>query len=288
MAKPSSRQELTNYALRQLGAPVLEINMADEQIDDLLDDTIQYFNERHYDGVVRTFLRYTFTQADIDRGRNLRNVGIDTALAHYPPDGTPSLTTFTETSNYIQIPDHIIGIERVLTPFEATGGGYTWGGYPNLIGPDGAVPYNSSISNLYGFGGYDLITYYIAKQWWETVDFLFSPEAGIRFNIRQDRLYLDINWTSVRAGQFVLIDCYRALDPQDFNRIYNDRFVKKYFVALLKKQWGQNLIKFRGTRLPGGIEMNGREIYDEGVKELQELKDDMSSTYELPPLDFVG
>lgn len=288
MAKPSSRQELTNYALRQLGAPVLEINIADEQIDDCLDDTLQMFNERHYDGVVRTYLKYSFTQADIDRGRSLRNVGIDTATSTYPQATGITTAYYHETSNYIQLPDHIIGVERVLTPFEATGSGYIWGGYPNLIGPDGAVPYDTAFTNLYGFGGYDLITYSIAKSWWETVDFLFSPEAGIRFNIRQDRLYLDINWTSIKVGQFILIDCYRALDPEEFNKIYNDRFVKRYFTANLKRQWGQNLIKFRGTRLAGGIELNGREIYDDAVNELNAIKQEMSSSYELPPLDFIG
>ena len=84
------------------------------------------------------------------------------------------------------------------------------------------------------------------------------------------------------------LNAIRALDPEQFNEIYNDRWVKKYLTAAIKKQWGQNMIKFAGVKLPGGIEMNGRQIFDDGVRELEEIKNDMSSTYELPPLDFIG
>ncbi len=300
MAKPTSRQELVEYALRRLGAPVLEINIADEQLDDVLDDTIQYFQERHYDGVVRTYLKYAFTEDDIARGRRV-NPGISTSQGVYPgatgagsiyPGNVHVDQRFFEDSNYIQIPDHIIGIEKVMTPPAATGGaagGFFPGGG---LGP-GASPY--TVGGGYGYlggmgmwGGGDMITYYMANMWLETYNFLYNPASMIRFNKRQDRLYLDVNWSGLSAGDIIVIECYRALDPEQFTQIYNDSWVKKYLVAALKKQWGQNLIKFRGTRLPGGIEMNGREIYEDGVRELEEIKNDMSSTYELPPLDFVA
>ena len=301
MAKPSSRQELVEYALRRLGAPVLEINIADEQLDDILDDTIQYFQERHYDGVVRTYLKYQFTQEEIDRGKGLgSNPGISTSTGIYPgatgasqiyPGNVAVPQRFSENSNYIQIPDHIIGIEKVFTPRGSTGGGGGGGFFPGGgLGP-GASPYvvgGGYLGGMGWWGGYDMITNYIGKMWYSMYEMLYNPSAQIRFNKRQDRLYLDINWQNVAAGSFIIIDCYRALDPEQFHQIYNDSWVKKYYVAALKKQWGQNLIKFRGTKLPGGIEMNGREIYDDGVRELEEIKNDMSSTYELPPLDFVG
>jgi len=291
MAKPSSRQELVEYALRRLGAPVLEINVADEQLDDILDDTIQYFQERHYDGVIRTYLKYEFTQEDIDRGRDYNpftNPGISTAAQTYPGDTTPTVNRFIENSNYIQIPDHIIGIEKVMTPPEATGAQFPGGFYPGL-GAGGAVPYGVNYLGGMGlWGGGGMTDYYLAKQYFETYNFLFNPAAPIRFNKRQDRLYLDINWSRLEVGRVIVIECYRALDPEHFCQIYNDSWVKKYLVAAIKKQWGQNLIKFTGVKLPGGIEMNGRQIYDDGVNELQEIKNDMSSTYELPPLDFIG
>lgn len=294
MAKPSTRQELVEYALRRLGAPVLEINVADEQLDDILDDTIQHFQERHYDGVIRTYLKYEFTQEDIDRGADFNpfvNPGISTAIQTYPGATGPTVDRYIENSNYIQLPPHIIGVEKVFTPPTATGGpigGYGGGG---ILGP-GASYYGL---NGYGYlgglgylGGGDMITAYIAGMWRSTFDFLNNPPSIIRFNKRQDRLYLDVNWRNIAVGSVIVIDCYRALDPEHFCEIYNDSWVKKYLISAIKKQWGQNLIKFTGTKLPGGVEMNGRQLYDDGVRELEEIKRDMSSTYELPPLDFVG
>jgi len=101
-------------------------------------------------------------------------------------------------------------------------------------------------------------------------------------------LYLDIDWSSQSKDTFFVIDCYRALDPDDFSKIYNDSFVKKYLTALIKRQWGQNLIKFNGVKLPGGIELNGRQLYEDAERELEDIKQRMSMEYELPPLDFIG
>ena len=292
MAKPSSRQELVEYALRRLGAPVLEINVADEQLDDILDDTIQYFQERHYDGVIRTYLKYQFTEEDLKRGADFDpfyQPQLDYSTNTFPGATGATVSQFVENSNYIKLPPHIIGVEKVMVPPEATGS--ATGFYPGLggLGP-GASPYIAPgyLGGLGGFGNSDMVSYYIAKGWYETYNFLFNPAAAIRFNKRQDRLYLDINWKNLDEDSVIVIECYRALDPEHFCEIYNDSWVKKYLVAAIKKQWGQNLIKFTGTKLPGGIEMNGRQLYDDGVKELEEIKNDMSSTYELPPLDFIG
>lgn len=294
MAKPSNRQELVEYSLRQLGAPVLEINVADEQLDDILDDTIQYFHERHYDGVIRTYLKYEFTEDDIKRGSEydpFYQAEISTSQNTFPGASGPTTSTFVENSNYILLPDHIIGVEKVMTPPKATGSNTFFPG--SILGPGAAVPYAGA--GAYGYlggmgmwGGGDMTSWYIAQSWKSTYEHLFDPQAPIRFNIRMDRLYLDINWSRLEAGEVIVIECYRALDPEQFCQIYNDRWVKKYLTSAIKKQWGQNLIKFRGVKLPGGIEMNGREIYDDAVKELEEIKQDMSSTYELPPLDFIG
>jgi len=122
----------------------------------------------------------------------------------------------------------------------------------------------------------------------EDIDFLLNPLKQIRFNQRQDRLYIDMDWTEVSVDDYIIIDCYRALDPNSFSQVWNDSFLKLYVAALVKKQWGQNLIKFQGVKLPGGVELNGRQIYDDGEKELRELMDKMSSYYELPPLDMIG
>jgi hypothetical protein len=134
----------------------------------------------------------------------------------------------------------------------------------------------------------ELLQYAMVKTYLEDIDFLLSTDKQIRFNKRQNRLYLDIDWNSKAKDTFIIIDCYRILDPNDFTKVYNDSFLKKYLTALLKRQWGQNLIKFRGVKLPGGIELNGRELYEDAEKELESIRQRMSMDYELPPYDFVG
>ena len=281
MAKPSTRQGLVDYCLRQLGAPVLEINVADEQIDDLVDDALQYFNERHYDGVEKMYLKYKLTQEDIDRGKAkgtdgvgiVTTTGTSTNIAGY---GTTT-SSFYETSNFIQIPDSVIGIEKIFK-FDSN----------TISGGMFSIKYQLFLNDLYYFNSVDLLTYSMTKTYLEDIDFLLSTDKQIRFNKRQNRLYLDIDWNSEDADNFLVIECYRALDPLEFSKVYNDSFLKKYLTSLIKRQWGQNLIKFNGVKLPGGIELNGRQIYDDAQRELEDIKQRMTMEYELPPLDFIG
>lgn len=281
MSKPASRQELIDYCLRKLGAPVLEINLADEQIDDLVDDALQYFYERHFDGVERMYLKYKITQQDIDRGKatNTTNgVGIVTTTSTADVSGLGPLSfNFYETSNFIQVPDSVIGIEKVFKFDTSSISGGMW-----------SIKYQLFLNDLYYFNSVELLQYAMVKSYLEDIDFLLSPDKQIRFNKRQNRLYLDIDWGAKSKDTFIIIDCYRILDPNTFTKVYNDTFLKKYLTALMKKQWGQNLIKFRGVKLPGGIEFNAREIYDDAVKELDDIKQAMTSEYELPPYDFIG
>ena len=128
----------------------------------------------------------------------------------------------------------------------------------------------------------------MVKSFLEDIDFLLTTEAQVRFNKRQDRLYLDIDYNGLNAGDFIVIDCHRILDPTTYTQLFNDSFLKRYLTALIKRQWGQNLIKFQGVKLPGGIELNGRQIYDDALRELEMIRQEMSTTYELPPLDFIG
>ena len=282
MAQPSSRQTFIDYCKRQLGYPVLEINVADEQIDDLVDDALQYFQERHFDGVFPTLLKYKFTQADIDRGRAKGGpnspVGIASTSATSVIDGASVQFDFEENSNYLKVPDDVIGITKVFQ-FE---------GSNSVSSGMFSIKYQLFLNDLYYFNSVELLQFAMTKTYLEDIDFLLTPDKQIRFNKNQNRLYLDIEWESQTAGDFLIIDCFRALDPETFSDIYNDRFVKRYLVALMKRQWGQNLIKFRGVKLPGGLELNGREIYEDGERELQEIKSKMALEYETPPLDFIG
>ena len=285
MAQPSSRQGLIDYALRKLGAPVLEINIDDDQIDDLVDDAIQIFNERHFDGVEEMFLKHEFTQDELDRGKAtsqtdsdntagiVTTTGTSTAISGY---GTTT-SSFVENSNFIQIPDSVIGIEKIFK-FDSS----------SISGGMFSIKYQLFLNDLYYFNSVELLQYSMTKSYLESIDFLLTPEKQIRFNKKQNRLYLDMDYNSINVGDFIVIDCQRILNPNDFTKVYNDPFLKMYLTALMKRQWGQNLIKFRGVKLPGGLELNGREIYDDGQREIDAILQKMQLEYELPPLDFIG
>jgi len=290
MAKPATKQQLIDYCFRKLGAPVLEINVDDDQVDDLVDDAIQLFNERHFDGVERMYLKYEITQGDIDRGVGAKIAGesaIDgkngigivtttTTSTSIPGYGTTT-TTFYENSNFLQIPESVVGVHKIFK-FDTS----------SISGSMFSIKYQLFLNDLYYFNSVELLQYSMTKTRLEDIDFMLTPEAQIRFNQRQDRLYMDIDWGAQTAGNFLVIDCQRALDPETFNQVYNDYFVKLYLTALIKRQWGQNLIKFRGVKLPGGLELNGREIYDDAERDLERIKEKMMLEYELPPLDFIG
>ena len=231
MAQPSSRQELIDYCLRQLGAPVVEINVADEQVQDLLDDAIQLFQERHFDGVIQTFLKYEITQADVDRAKAVPpgapsgrgSVGMASTSATTSIEGTSTTFTYYENSNYLQVPPDVIGINKV----------YQWDA---LMGIDSrnmfSLKYQMFLNDMYYWGTTDILSYSMARGYLETLNFLLN--------------------------------------------------------TLMKRQWGQNLIKFQGVKLPGGIEFNGRQIYDDAQAELDKIEEKMLSTYEIPPLDLIG
>ena len=274
--KPTNRGQLINYGLRQLGAPILQINVDDDQLHDLVDDTVQIYQERHYDGIERMYLKYKVTQEDLDRGRGkgTDGVGIVTTSGISTNSATTVSSDFYETSNFLAVPETILGVNKIFK-FDTS----------SISGGMFSIKYQLFLNDLYYFNSVELLQYAMTKTYLEDIDFLLTTDKQIRFNMRQDKLYMDIDWGAQSLDTFFVIDCFRAIDTE---QIYNDPFVKRYFTALLKKQWGQNLIKFRGTKLPGGIELNGREIYDEGVRELDALRSRMAQDYETPPLDFIG
>ena len=281
MAKPSTRQGLIDYCFRRLGAPVLEINVDDDQVDDLVDDALQFYQERHYDGVERMYLKYKITQEDVNRGqaKGTTGVGIVTTSATSTSISGYGTTTsnFYETSNFIQVPDSVVGIEKIFK-FDTS----------SISGGMFSIKYQLFLNDLYYFNSVELLQYAMTKTYLEDIDRLLTTDKQIRFNKRSDRLYLDIDWGAQKVDDFIIIECYRALDPESFSQVYNDSFIKKYLTALIKRQWGANLIKFGGVKLPGGIELNGRQIYDDGEREIEALMSRMYMDFELPPLDFIG
>ena len=280
MAQPTSREGLIEYAKRQLGFPVLEINVADEQFQDLLDDAIQIYQERHYDGIARMYLKYKITQDDIDRGQAR---GGDSTLGITTTTTTSTVglsTTFDleENNNYIQMPPSVIGVNNIFKVRSDTV-------YDGLFN----IRYQLFLNDLYAFGSIDLLQYSMVQTKLEDITFLLNPNVRYRFNIRQDRLYIDVDWAAaVNVDDYFVIDCFRVLDPNDFTKVYNDQFLKRYFTALCKRQWGQNLIKFEGMQLPGGVTINGRQIYEDALQEIERLRESVRLEHEMPPDFFMG
>ena len=278
MAQPASRQELRDYCLRQLGAPVLEINLDYDQIDDAIDDALQYFRERHFNGAEKMYLKHEFTDDDVTRFTTANETVTTSA---------PDAATWENRKNYLEIPEHVFGISKVY--------GISSNFVRNsLFGLNNQYYLMDLFSYTSGtglaFGGVDMVNYYMVKQHFETIDMIINTGSLVqfRFNTRQDRLYIDIDPNRVTKDQWLLIECYRALDPSTFTEVFNDLFVKKYATALMKRSWGQNLIKFNGVTLPGGVSMNGRQLYEDALGEIAALMEDSISTYELPPLDMIG
>ena len=279
MAQPSSRGELIDYCKRQLGAPVLEINVADEQIEDIVDDAVQFFQERHFDGVYQSYRKYQITQADIDRGQGKTSgVGLSTTTVDATIVGTAVTFTYEENSNYLEVPPEVLGVTKI----------FHFDGSNTITNNMFSVKYQLFLNDIYYWGSTELLSYAMVKTYLEDINFLLTTEKQIRFNKRQDRLYLDIDWGMVTVGDFLVIDCFRLMNPSEYPRVYNDSFLKPYATALIKRQWGQNLLKFQGVKLPGGVELNGREIYEDAEKDLEKIRENMSNTYELPPLDMIG
>ena len=271
MSKPSTRQGLIDYCLRRLGYPVLEVNVDDDQIDDLIDDAIQYFQERHFDGVERMLLKHKVTKEN----RETLRTGITTTTATSTVGITT--TTFEETQNFIQLPDHVLGVERVLKMDAST----ISSGMFN-------IKYQIFLNDLYYYGALDLMNYAMTKTYLEDLSRIITPDTQLRFNKKNHRLYLDIDFGQMSDDTFIIIDGYRLLDPSDAPAIYNDFWLKKYATAVIKKQWGMNLIKFNGVLLPGGVQLNGRQIYEDAIKEIEEIEYSLKTEYEIPPLDLIG
>ena len=271
MSKPSTRQGLIDYCLRRLGYPVLEINVDDDQIDDLVVDYLQYFQERHFDGVERVYLKHKLSKED----KEIIKTGVTTTTASSGIGiTTPS---FTETQNFLQLPDHIISVDKVFKVDEST----ISSGMFN-------IKYQIFLNDLYYYGALDLMNYAMTKTYLEDLSRIITPDVQLRFNKKQHRLYLDIDWGQVSDDKYFIFDCWRIVDPANASDIYNDFWLKRYLTATIKRQWGQNLIKFQGVLLPGGVALNGREIYDDAVRELEEIEKSLREEYELPPMDMIG
>lgn len=322
MARPSNRQDLIDYCLRKLGHPVVEINVDDDQVQDRIDEALQYYQDYHYDGVERIYLkqqvtasRVTLTSAVADTfslgeevvgqtsgvratvtnelrttstGTTLLVKGMETAFtagetivgANTGASAVvASSTQGVVDKKYLEVSDAVIGVVRVL-PFSAvaTGEGYMWD-----------VRYQLRLNDMFDLLSTSLIYYEQVKMHLGLIDQLLVGSKSFRYQRHQDRIYVDMNWSNeVTVGEYIIVEAYRILDPNTWTDVYNDRFLKRYATALIKRQWGTNLKKFEGIQMPGGVTLNGQKIFDEAEAEIEQLENEAQSTYVEPPNFMVG
>lgn len=271
MAVCKTREQLKDYSLRKLGYPVLEINVDDDQVDDVLDDAIQYFQERHYDGSEKAFLKHELTAS------NLATIKSGTTTTTGSGSGYPNNASFTEKNNYIQLPDHVLGVEKVFKMDAST----ISSGLFN-------IKYQIFLNDLYYYGALDLMNYAMVKTYLEDLSRLITPDVQLRFNKKRHRLYLDIDWDQISDDTYLIVECTRLVDPSGCDDLYNDWWLKRYVTSLVKRQWGINMMKFQGVMLPGGVSLNGRQMFDDAIREIEQLEYELKTEYELPPLDMIG
>ena len=271
MATPASRAQLKEYALRNLGKPVIEINVDDAQLEDRLDEALQYFAQYHYDGVERAYLKYKVTQADKDR---IVSPGGDTTTTATKNSVT---TSFTEANNYIIVPESVLAVSRIFPLSDKHN--------QNMFD----IRYQLRLNDLYDFSSTSIIHYDMVLRHLDFLDHILVGEKPVRFNQYNNRLYIDMDWkTDIQVGEYLIIECYRKLDPTVMTDVYNDIFLKRYVTALFKRQWGANLSKFNGVTMIGGVSLNGQQIFQEAQQDIQKLEEDIRGTYETPVTYMIG
>jgi len=268
MATPATREQLKQYALRTLGKPVIEINVDDDQLEDRIDEALQYFAQYHYDAIRRTYLKYQYTQADKDRvtGNSSETITKNSVS-----------TTWKEANNFIVVPESVISVINIF-PFSDKG---------NLNLFD--VRYQLRLNDLYDFSSTSIINYDIVLRHLDFLDHILVGEKPLRFNQHDNRLYIDMDWTNdLQVGEYLVIEAYRKLDPTVYTDVYNDIYLKRYVTALFKRQWGANLSKFNGVTMIGGVTLNGQQIFQEALQEIEKLEQEIRSSFELNPAMMIG
>ena len=268
----TTRETLKQYCLRALGKPVIEINVEDDQVEDRIDEALQYFAQYHYDGTERMYLKYQVTADDKTRARANETLSTVTDTA----DSTVT-AAFKEGKNYIPMPSNVMSVVQVY-PFSDRAA-------LNLFD----VRYQLRLNDLYDFSSTSIIHYDMTLRHLDMLDHILVGEKPVRYNMHKNRLYIDMDWDNdVDAGDFLVIECYRKLDGSTFTDVFDDIFLKKYLIQLVKRQWGSNLIKFQGVAMLGGVQLNGEQLYSQAQEEINKLEEQIQLSYELPPQYMIG
>jgi hypothetical protein len=247
MARPISREDLKQYCLRNLGAPVVDINVDDEQLEDRIDEAIAYYRDYHFDGTEHVYYKHECTAQD-------------------------------QINGFITVPDAIIGVSGCFV----LGGTYS---VNNLFN----VRYQIHLNDLYDLLQSSVVPYVMAMTHVNLLEEIFVGKQPIRYNRHNNRVFIDTSWEDkIPVDSYIILDAYRVIDPDENTDMYSDRWLLRYTTQLIKRQWGENLKKFEGLQMPGGITFNGQKIWEEAQEALVKLEDEMISSYSLPVADMIG
>jgi hypothetical protein len=318
MASVTTRQQLIDYCLRRLGHPVIEINVDDDQVEDRIDDAFQFYREYHFDAVEEVYLKAQVTASNIILTTSTANsfgVGeiltgqtsgvVSTVQSNNNANvifafkttedksfvagetitasggNTAVVASFIKGSfdnRYFDIADAVTGIKNVLPFFDRTSG-------INLFD----IRYQMLVQDLYNIMSVDMIHYNMVQNHLRLINDLLVGQKPFRFNRHMNRLYVDMDWErDAGINDYLIVNCYRILDPSTYTDVFDDIFLKRYATSLIKRQWGENLKKFSGVQLPGGVTLNGQQIFEEALQEIQQIEQEMQSRFELPPMFITG
>ena len=318
-----SRKNLIHWCLRKLGAPVIDINVDDDQIEDRIDEALLYFRDYHFDGVQRTYLRHQITASTLalatpftqDLVNGIKIIGQTSGAKGmvYDKYADGSTVRFKHLTTERFVKGETVEIEGTTDTFQIQNSdvAVTLGDVDNqyitlgqkVLSITNIIPQESStiggnlggmfdfqyqfaLNNMFNLASTDLVTYQIYQQYITQWEVMFRGAKGIRFNRKTDRVELDVY--DYIVGRWIIFECWSALDPSTFTEIYSDEFVREYAYSLIKQQWGSNLKKFSGIALPGGTTLNGQQIYDEATTELEKLRERVRKEFELPPDFLIG
>ena len=246
-SKPANKEELKDFCLRQLGYPVININVDDVQVEDAIELAFEFWNEFHFNGTERTYVKHLVTDED-------------------------------KTNRYITVSEALIGVTRIF-PIS--------GNFQSMNMFD--LRYQLRLNDLWDLSSTSYVNYSLTMQHLATFDLIFTGQTPVRFNRITNRLYIDMDWNNdVSVGEWIVVEGFIVTDPITYTGVWNDRMLKKLATAYVKKQWGNNMKKFGGMQLPGGVTMNGQQIFDEATKEIAEVEQNIHDYYEAPPGFLVG
>lgn len=241
-----NRADFKEYCLRDLGKPVININVDDLQVEDRIDEALRYYFDYHFDGSQKIYYKHQVTDQD-------------------------------KTNGYITLPENIMGVVKIFDLSSA---------YNTSSLFD--VRYQFAMNDMWLLTSASMAPYVMAMEHLQFMESILIGKVPLRYNRHVNKLYLDMDWNKINTGSYLIVEAYEIVDPAVFADVWDDRWLKEYCTALIKRQWGNNLKKFEGMEMPGGVKFNGQRIYDEAINEIEKLRHEMINSYSLPASDMIG